>query len=402
MFGALLGAGAAADIGGGIYGYMQNQNIRSDLQSSLQDIINQINQNYQVPTYDRTPLTPQQYQLLNTYDPQIASFVQTQMPDMLAQVATPAKQAQYDALAQYKNLAANGTSPALQAANEEAQMQTEGAQRGNTNQLMQELGNRGLSGSGQELLSGLTNAGNLSNQARNNFLENTRNQQSVQQNALSGLAGLSTNMANQDYSTQMYNNQLQNQYLQNMVNRQQAYNNYVSGTQNQAQQYNQQMAQNIGNMNTGQNNQYAMYNQQNQNQLANSLAGYNNQKLGMMTGMEQNRAMQDAQMRQQGVGQLTGMIGQAGNLGVMGAGLGMMGGAGGAGNAFGAGLLGASMANGMRPQTGGGGGGYAPSNYNLGVDYSAPQMPQAPMAYNYNQPMDTGGFNSQPENEEYS
>lgn len=312
--------GALQQYGGGLsnlplvgpaIGNMLNPNgAYNQYAAAMQAIISKIDQNWDVP--DAAPLTPQEFQLLNQYSPQIAGFVQQQQPQLVPQNASNAgTQAQQQSLNQLGQLAQTGTDAGLNAQLQEAGMSADQRLRSNRANALQALANRGLGSSGATLSADIQAGLGASEQQRQMALEATAQAAQRKAQAIQGLGSLGTQVAGQQQQAGEFNANTLNQYNQLMTNRRQQYNDYVAGTQNQANMYNQQQAQNVANANTGLNNQYNMYN----NEQKWRQAGMKNQKLMTEAGMQSGLAGSGYQNQQQQIQNSTGMLMSALGLG---------------------------------------------------------------------------------------
>lgn len=249
----------------------------------MQDVIDKIKD----PSFDKSRIQPEEYQVLEKYVPQAASYVQEVAPTVVkaaSEGAVAGRAAQMGALQKFRNLGETGEdtqSRILQAqALRDAQIQNQG-QQGAIQQNMQA---RGLGGSGMEFVSKLL-AQQGANQSANQSSMNAAN--SAYQNRLQAMrdaAGLGGQIRNEDVSQEEKNANIINSYNQRMAGGQNAYNQYVAGLGNQAQMHNQQLAQQTANMNVGQRNDYNQNYQKYMNSLAQNQFNNQTQRANMQAG----------------------------------------------------------------------------------------------------------------------
>jgi hypothetical protein len=323
---ALEGGDPFADAMGLIPGVSAGKNAQAAYQAQLQALMGKIEKEWQLPAYDKTPLTPQEYKLLATYAPQVAAYVQQAQPELLRNVQGPGQQAQQQSLNQLSQLANSGTDAGTKAAYELANMNADQAMRSNRANALALLASRGLGSSGATLGADIEAGMGAAEQQRKASLQEAADASQRKAQAIQALGNLGSQVAAQDTQKQEFNANALNQYNELLANRRQQYNQYAAETQNQAQMYNQQMAQQTANQNTGLNNQYGMYNQQRADQIANNLANSNNQRLMTEAGLGQGGASEalkyGMQQSQNETGMFMGLVGLGAQAGMMGMGRG--------------------------------------------------------------------------------
>lgn len=270
-----------------IPGYAQGQEGQQQYQDQMNALISRIENEWQLPDYDKTPLTPQEFQQLAEYSPQVAAFVQQQQPSILPpDVVNKGTQAQQQALDMYGQLAKTGTDAGMQAQLEEAQMSADQTLRSNRANALQALANRGLGSSGATLGADIATSLGAAQQQRQASLEAASQAAQRKAQAIQGLGSLGTQIAGQEQQGAEFNANTMNNYNQILANRQQQYNQYAAQQQNQANMYNQQMAQDIANKNTGLQNQYSQYNRNREDTNKTNLANASNNKLNTVAGLQ--------------------------------------------------------------------------------------------------------------------
>lgn len=261
---------AGSAIGGiiGIGGSMIGQSAAAGDRSRAMDLVNQgmngIN-GLQVPTTIADPITLQKYVSAGLLTPAQEQAIMAS-PSMQAQVkANPELQkAQMSALNSLGQLSQTGMTSADKARLNQIQQQTAAQAEGQRQSVLQNFQQRGIGGSGNELLAQLQASQNAANQANQGGLQVAAN---AQQNALSALGqygNAAGNMNNQQYQQQSQAAQAQDQLNRFNVQNQQGVQQRNVANQNQANLYNTQNNQNLSNSNV--NAQNAEYNRQKQAQ----------------------------------------------------------------------------------------------------------------------------------------
>lgn len=279
-----------------IPGVSTEQQAREDYQNQLSGIIEQLQNQWMLPSYDKTPLTPQQYKVLSTYAPQVAAFVQQAQPELLRNIQGPGEQAQTQSLNDLQQLSSTGIDTGTKAAYELANMNADQAMRSNRANALALLDQRGLGSTGATLSADIQAGLGAAEQQRKASLQAAADASNRKAQAIQAMGNLGTQMRNQDTQGQEFNANTLNEYNELLANRRQQYNQYAAQTSNQAQMYNQQMAQNVANENTGTQNQYQMYNRQREDQMENSLVNANNQKYMTMANLQGQSAQNQEQM----------------------------------------------------------------------------------------------------------
>lgn len=316
---------------GGLIGSIIGQQQAAGDRGTSKDLLNQAIEAYQnvnAPTDLADRINYQQYQSAGQMSPAQEAAINAG-PSQAAQVkANPALvQAQQQALNGLQQQATTGMTSADKSRLNSMQQQINTANQGQQQAVLQNFAQRGLGGSGNELLAKLSNSQNAANQANQSGL-NIAGQ--AQQNALSALSN-SGNLAGQ-MNSQQYGQQQQAAQAADELNRFNVGNqvNQQSrnvANQNSAQQYNLQNNQNLSNANTQQYNnslnqqktgEQQMY--QDQLQKAQGLSGasftganaYNN--IGNQTAQQYTNMGQGVGNILGGSGGFSGLASQVGGL----------------------------------------------------------------------------------------
>lgn len=174
--------------------------------------------------------------------------------------------AQMQALGALKNVSQTGMTSADKARLNQIQQQMQTQEQGQRQQIMQNFAQRGLAGSGNELLAQLSNAQNSANQANQQGLGVAANAQQNALNALGQYGGAAGQMNQQQFGQQAQTAQAAD--LMNRFNTQNQLGQQQRNVQNQnlANQYNLQNKQGLMNQNTGLNNQGLLLQRQGEQQ----------------------------------------------------------------------------------------------------------------------------------------
>lgn len=242
-------------LAGGIIGADAAGDERGHQRALIDEAIAAI-QGVKLPTNLTDPIYFQQLQNAGQLTPELEQAMLSG-PSAESQVkANPELvKAQTQALNALKNVSQTGVNSADRARLNQIQQQIHTQNEGQRQQIMQNFAQRGLSGSGNELLAQLTNSQNAANQANQEGLGVSAN---AQQNALSALGqygGLAGQMNQQQFGQNSQTAQAAD--LMNRFNVQNQLGQQTRNVQNKnvANQFNLQNKQNLMNQNTGNYNQ---------------------------------------------------------------------------------------------------------------------------------------------------
>lgn len=230
-------------------------------QQALQEAIQQLENNWKVPEYDRTPLTPQQYAVLAKYTPTIAQYTEEKAPQMLTgKGAQESIAVQKDALRKLQ-AQASGVDEQELAQRELATTQAQNRLTGQRANILRDMAARGLGGSGQELMANISAANAQEEMARQEGLQAAASGAQRRSQALRDMMGLAGQMRSSAESQERSNVDVMNAFNQRAAMNKNAYDRYKAGEQQAANYANQQNLQNIANQNVALANEYAKYNQ---------------------------------------------------------------------------------------------------------------------------------------------
>lgn len=268
-------------------------------QGDIQNAINQY-KNINLPSIEEQKISPEMLQYLADYAP-ISESTEQLGPSGYENVAVDPrlKSQQMDALAQLSGLSKSGLSPADLAMLEQTRRGAAAEAQAKSNQILQEMQQRGQGGSGAELIAKLKAAQGGADRQSAESLAIAKQAQERALSALSQGANLAGSVRGQEYGEQSdlaKARDIVNQF--NTTNRQNVQQRNV-GNQNQAQQLNLSNRQGISNANVGTRNQADQYNkqllqQQFQNQMskAGGIAG----QYGNAAAAAQNQAANEGTM----------------------------------------------------------------------------------------------------------
>jgi hypothetical protein len=196
------------------------------------------------------PITLEQYKLIGSYVPEVAQYYEQQAPELITEAgSTTERQAQRDALSRLSNLAVTGEDAISRAQREEAAFEADAAAKNRRAQILREYEQRGLGGSGQQLLADIAGSQDTDVAQRQAALRAAAEAQGRRYQALGDMAGLASNIRQQNTATEKANRDIMNQFTRDLASGRNSYNRYVAGTRNEAQQYNIGRAQNVANAN---------------------------------------------------------------------------------------------------------------------------------------------------------
>ena len=233
--------------------------------------------------------SPDEYALAGMISPEAMS--PTELRNIL--LNAEARQAQMDALGQYRDLSNEGLSAIDRAALTEIQNQVANQERASRESVLQNMAQRGMSGSGQELASSLQSQQAGSQNANLMGQQVAAQAQQARLQALGNMANLGSGIERADYEREA-----------NKATAQDAINQFNVQNRNVAQAGNIGAKQNIMNMNVSERNRINQANidmqnqEQFQNKVGNKIAQYGaNQAYssglsGSLAGMGQSQAGQ--------------------------------------------------------------------------------------------------------------
>jgi hypothetical protein len=243
----------------------QAQEASADERQRMLDLINKI----QNPQFDTRDITPEDLEVVRTYIPETAPYIEEIAPQQVKAASAGAmqgRQAQLDALGQYKRLMQQGFDPqtAMEMARAQRGASAEAASARQTAQA--EAARRGFGGGPSFYQAGADQAAMdrlaLSQQAGLADAANRRLQ------ATGAMANLGGTIRGEDVSLEQANVNAINAFNQRQAARKQDWANLGASTRNQAQQYNIGEMQRISDANKRAAYDAAVRNQSNRNTTA--------------------------------------------------------------------------------------------------------------------------------------
>lgn len=170
------------------------------------------------------------------------------------------KNSQLAALGKVEDIANSGMTATDRAAMNDIQSQNSSAERGSREAILQNAQQRGVGGSGLEMLAQLQNSQNSATRAADAGFDVTKQAQQRALDAIGQQSSMATNMRGQDNSEQQAKAQAANSIAQFNAQNRQATNTNNTNTNNAAQSTNLSSAQNLADTNTNTRNTQQQYN----------------------------------------------------------------------------------------------------------------------------------------------
>lgn len=193
----------------------------------------------QAPPGTAEPITFEEYEYAQKYNPQIATFVEENKPELVKEAKSQyeiAKQRQ--GLNEFDRLSRTGTDVIADAQREEALFDADARAKSRQASILRDRANRGLGGSGDELLAQLDSSQDAQVGARQASLDAVKQAEARRLGALGNMTGLASNIRGQNMQVEQNNANVMNSFNQRMANSKNLYNQGVANTNNQAQQFN--------------------------------------------------------------------------------------------------------------------------------------------------------------------
>jgi len=260
-------AGGAGTVAGGLMGYLTRPNLSASTQSAkLQALTALLNRPPEIPEVELQKYsTPEALAYLGNFTPE--ELQATGLPAGVINQAMRNKQLQ--ALGGVEELSQTGLSAIDRAALSEIQNEIAMQERGQRESILQNMAQRGLSGSGQELAAQLQSSQAASQMASQQGMQQAAQAQQARVNALSNLSNMASGIEQTDFQRQA-----QKAQAQDVINQFNTQNRNTAGLRNL------QTQQDLANMNVQERNRIAQANadlmnkQIMQNQVNRPLAQY--------------------------------------------------------------------------------------------------------------------------------
>jgi len=311
MAGAAIGA--AAGLGGGVVGgllqYKNAQNaqrIAEDQQRRVEEALAKVAD----PNFDMTQFTPEEYQLVAKYQPQMLSLIDERAPQLVAlsDAGRQGQDVQLGALQRLYSIARGGPDAQSQALNAEAMRQAQIQNQGQQASIMDAMARRGgQAGSGLGLAAALSAQQGAAQNASQAGTQAALAQYQNRLNAMMQAGNMGNQVAQNDLNLQGQNANIINAFNQRMAQMQNQNAQYNTGNLNQAQQSNLAAQQSIADRNVGaRNDAIAQKNNMQQQQFNNALDKIRIQQ--GLAGTASQNAMQGAAQQNQAIQGITSGI----------------------------------------------------------------------------------------------
>lgn len=228
------------------------------------------------PTMDMSSITPEQYKLVGKYKPEIAPYILEQRPELIKETAgmKEGRQAQLDALRKLKSIASNDAGdPVLRQKMADAAQQSQIQSQSRQQSILQDMARRGMLGSGAGLAAQMQGSSDAMSNAARSSREAAAESYRNQLQALRDSASLGGQLRGDDLAMEGRNVDIINDFNQRTSKNRQAWEQYRSGTLNEAQKMNLAAAQQVADANVSQNNRYAVSERDRQDEIKKYLYG---------------------------------------------------------------------------------------------------------------------------------
>lgn len=252
-----LGQMGASMVGAGVQAYFTNKQAQSDEAKSraIEEVLLKAQNSLEMPSGQATPLTFEEYSVLAQYKPEIARMVSENAPQLIGEAQSQdVIQAQKNTLQEYEALAKSGTDAQGEA--DRGRLLSDVQGQGNTARanLLREYSQRGLGGSGQDVLANMAAQGQLQERAQQQGLDIAAQNQTRRMDALRNASNLASQMRQTNLGVEQTNTNTMNEFNRRNTMNLQAYETQRANALNQAQQFNMQQSQNAADKNvTGRN-----------------------------------------------------------------------------------------------------------------------------------------------------
>jgi hypothetical protein len=241
----------------------------ADSNGKLQSTIPQLN-------LDFSTVTPEAYQVIGSYAPQVAPLIREQAPQLVTGNAATqeGRGGQLDAYRQML-AAARGNDPTLKIKLAEASARSNHEAQQRQASIMEDAQRRGHFGSGLMYMAQLQGAGDSMSRGAQSGRDAALAAYQAKMDAVRTSGSMGRELANDEYSIQAQNAAIINSFNQRTSQAAQAQMNMQNQIVNQGQMYNLDRQQDVANRNTGARNDAQRYNLENRNRL--STQNYNAQ-----------------------------------------------------------------------------------------------------------------------------
>jgi hypothetical protein len=241
IFGGPAGMAIGGQLGGALSGFLNSReasNVSAEERKKLEALLAKV----QMPNFDPSKITPEEFKVVGQYTPQVAQYVQEANPTLIKGNSADqqaAKDAQRQVLQQMISQSKNGEDVIANIQRARAEQAASGQAASNRASLDDAMQRRGMgAGSGLQYAAALQgNAAAAQQQAASDENALMAAEQRRQQAGLNA-ANLGGQIFNRDNSMEQQNANTINDFNRQIANSRNQYNQYAAGVQNQGQQYN--------------------------------------------------------------------------------------------------------------------------------------------------------------------
>ena len=252
------------------------------------------------PGAEPPPINLQRFALLKEYIPEAADYYEQQAPELVTEADSGfEKGKQRQALEQLSGLSETGDDAISRAATEKAAFEADAAAKSRRAEVMRQMIQGGLGGSGQGILSGIAGQQQADSNQYLGGLQSAADAQKRRMDAISQLGSLSTNVRGQNFNAEQANKQIMNRFTENVANSKNVYNQKVAADRNEASRFNINQNQNIADKNIGLGNSEMVMNDERARAFEASKRGLAEKIAGLQYSGKTGNAAANAQIGQQ-------------------------------------------------------------------------------------------------------
>ena len=259
---------------------------------SIMDPPELIKSRVDLPNFDMSKFTPEVYETVGKYAPQLAPLIREANPKLVESTAEgkEGRNAQMEALKRLKSQASGAVDPEFSAALDQAGERSQIESQSRSQSIMQDFARRGMSGAGNELAAKLSASQNAMSEGANSSRQAAVESYRQRLQALKDSASLGGQISDSDFSRQSQNAGIINSFNQRLAASQQGNANMNTGILNDASKSNWNNEQDIKNKNTSSNNEFNWKDKLYKNDLKDKLYNHNVDEQGRQNSYIINEA----------------------------------------------------------------------------------------------------------------
>jgi len=247
----ILGTGLLINTASSIYTAYQSGKINKEQYRAGMAAAKKYEESLTAPPGSVQPFTPEEYQVIQSFSPKMAQYVEENKPELVTEARSQAAMsAQTEGLQSLRDRVMTGKDVIADAQQEEALFNADAQAKGRRDGILRDMSNRGMSGSGQDILAQLGSSQNAQVNARQQSLESAKQAEGRRMSALGDMTNLAGNIRSQNRDVEQNNTNIMNSYNQRLASGQNNYNQTIANTQNDADQFNIQNTARTNQMNT--------------------------------------------------------------------------------------------------------------------------------------------------------